>query len=105
MTQYGFYFDSTRCTGCRTCEMACKDYNDLPANYAFRRVFDYEGGDWKDNGDGTFEPTSWAYHVSMACNHCAMPAWPIAPKAPWKRMPIPGSCPATRRSALAAALA
>lgn len=45
MTQYGFYFDSTRCTGCRTCEMACKDYNDLPANYAFRRVFDYEGGD------------------------------------------------------------
>ena len=48
MTQYGFYFDSTRCTGCRTCEMACKDYNDLPANYAFRRVFDYEGGDWKD---------------------------------------------------------
>ena len=51
MTQYGFYFDSTRCTGCRTCEMACKDYNDLPANYAFRRVFDYEGGDWKDNGD------------------------------------------------------
>lgn len=74
MTQYGFYFDGTRCTGCRTCEMACKDYNDLPANYAFRRVFDYEGGDWKDNGDGTFEPTSWAYHVSMACNHCAMPA-------------------------------
>ena len=55
MTQYGFYFDSTRCTGCRTCEMACKDYNDLPASYAFRRVFDYEGGDWKDNGDGTFE--------------------------------------------------
>lgn len=74
MTQYGFYFDSTRCTGCRTCEMACKDYNDLPASYAFRRVFDYEGGDWKDNGDGTFEPTSWAYHVSMACNHCEMPA-------------------------------
>ena len=20
MTQYGFYFDSTRCTGCRTCD-------------------------------------------------------------------------------------
>ena len=30
MTQYGFYFDSARCTGCRTCEMACKDYKDLP---------------------------------------------------------------------------
>ena len=92
MTQYGFYFDSTRCTGCRTCEMACKDYNDLPASYAFRRVFDYEGGDWKDNGDGTFEPTSWAYHVSMACNHCE----------PWRKMLIRGWSPATRRSASAA---
>ena len=38
-------------------------------------MFDYEGGDWKDNGDGTFEPTSWAYHVSMACNHCEMPGF------------------------------
>ena len=74
MTQYGFYFDSTRCTGCRTCEMACKDYNDLPATYAFRRVYDYEGGDWTDNGDGTFTPAAYAYHVSMACNHCEMPA-------------------------------
>ncbi len=26
MTQYGFYFDNARCTGCRTCEMACKDW-------------------------------------------------------------------------------
>ena len=41
---YGFYFDSTRCTGCRTCEMACKDYHDLSTEAAFRRVFDYEGG-------------------------------------------------------------
>ena len=23
MTQYGFYFDSTRCTGCRTCMNVC----------------------------------------------------------------------------------
>lgn len=106
MTQYGFYFDSTRCTGCRTCEMACKDYNDLPANYAFRRVFDYEGGDWKDNGDGTFEPTSWAYHVSMACNHCAMPACVAnCPQGALEKDADTGSCPATRRSALAAALA
>ena len=42
MTQYGFYFDSTRCTGCKTCEMACKDYKDLPATIAFRKVYDYE---------------------------------------------------------------
>ena len=29
MKQYGFYFDSDRCTGCKTCELACKDYKDL----------------------------------------------------------------------------
>ncbi|EAB5473335.1 dimethyl sulfoxide reductase subunit B, partial [Salmonella enterica] len=25
-TQYGFFIDSSRCTGCKTCELACKDY-------------------------------------------------------------------------------
>ncbi|CAM2746498.1 4Fe-4S dicluster domain-containing protein [Slackia exigua] len=74
MTQYGFYFDNARCTGCRTCEMACKDFKDLSETMAFRRIFDYEGGDWKDNGDGTLSTTSYAYHVSAACNHCANPA-------------------------------
>ncbi len=28
-TQYGFFIDSARCTGCKTCELACKDYKDL----------------------------------------------------------------------------
>lgn len=74
MTQYGFYFDSTRCTGCRTCEMACKDYKDLPTEIAFRRVYDYEGGTWTDAGNGAYISDTFAYHVSLACNHCAMPA-------------------------------
>ena len=29
MTQYAFHFDGSRCTGCKTCEFACKDYYDL----------------------------------------------------------------------------
>ena len=29
--QIGFYFDQTRCTGCSTCRVACKDWNDIPA--------------------------------------------------------------------------
>ena len=74
MTQYGFYFDSTRCTGCKTCEMACKDYKDLPATIAFRKVYDYEGGSWTDAGNGVYTTDTFAYHVSLACNHCAMPA-------------------------------
>lgn len=28
-TQYGFYIDSSRCTGCKTCELACKDFKNL----------------------------------------------------------------------------
>lgn len=74
MTQYGFYFDSARCTGCKTCEMACKDYKDLPSTIAFRKVYDYEGGTWTDAGNGTYTSDTFAYHVSLACNHCAMPA-------------------------------
>ena len=74
MTQYGFFFDSTRCTGCRTCEMACKDYKDLSATIAFRKVYDYEGGAWSDVGDGTFTSDAFAYHVSLGCQHCNDPA-------------------------------
>jgi len=29
--QIGFYFNQTRCTGYNTCQVACKDWHDLPA--------------------------------------------------------------------------
>ncbi|MFO7964727.1 MAG: 4Fe-4S dicluster domain-containing protein [Desulfobacterales bacterium] len=29
--QIGFYFDQTRCTGCGACQVACKDWHDIPA--------------------------------------------------------------------------
>lgn len=31
MSQVGFYFDQTRCTGCYTCAVACKDWHDIDA--------------------------------------------------------------------------
>lgn len=74
MTQYGFYFDSTRCTGCRTCEMACKDYKDSSEGIHFRKVYDFEGGSWETNPDGTCTSTSFVYHVSLGCQHCTEPA-------------------------------
>ena len=74
MTQYGFYFDSSRCTGCKTCELVCKDYHDLGPGILFRRVYDYEGGAWARKDDGTWEKTAFNYHVALSCNHCDSPA-------------------------------
>ncbi|WP_434510293.1 DMSO/selenate family reductase complex B subunit [Desulfitobacterium sp. AusDCA] len=64
MAQLGFYYDMTVCTGCKVCQIACKDKNDLDVGPLFRKVFTFEGG--------TF-PNPWAYNLSIACNHCAQP--------------------------------
>lgn len=74
MTQFAFYFDSSRCTGCKTCELACKDYQDLDQHTAYRRIFDYEGGSWTMNADGTCRTDAFVYHLSVSCNHCNRPA-------------------------------
>ena len=74
MTQYGFYVDTSKCTGCKTCQLSCKDKNDLPVGVNFRRVYEYAGGDWVQHEDGTFSNNVFAYYVSVSCNHCATPA-------------------------------
>lgn len=74
MTQYGFFFDSSRCTGCKTCALACKDYKDLSVDFAYRKVYDYEGGQWAEDADGVRVSSMFAYHVSVSCNHCDNPA-------------------------------
>ena len=50
--------------------MACKDYHDHGPDEGFRRVLDYEGGDWNVAEDGTVSQDAFAYHISLACNHC-----------------------------------
>ncbi|WP_102378112.1 DMSO/selenate family reductase complex B subunit [Raoultibacter timonensis] len=70
--QYGFYFDSARCTGCKTCMLACKDYKDLGADVSFRKVFDYEGGAWAME-NGAWRQDAFMYHLSISCNHCGNP--------------------------------
>ena len=69
----GFFFDNTRCTGCRTCMAACADYHGLAAGHVYRRVIDYEGGVCESGADGCVRATSYVYHISLACNHCDRP--------------------------------
>ncbi|MET4693940.1 DMSO/selenate family reductase complex B subunit [Endozoicomonas lisbonensis] len=74
MAQMGFYVDTSKCTGCKTCQLSCKDKNTLPVGVNWRRVYEYAGGDWVQHEDGTFSNDVFAYYVSVSCNHCAQPA-------------------------------
>ncbi len=71
--QFGFSFDQSRCTGCKTCEMACKDYHDLGNGVAFRTICEFAGGSWSQDGEGAWEQNVFAFYVSMSCNHCSNP--------------------------------
>ncbi|GAL09751.1 anaerobic dimethyl sulfoxide reductase chain B [Vibrio astriarenae] len=69
MKQYGFYIDSSKCTGCKTCQLACKDFKDLGVDRSYRRVYEYAGGNWVEE-NGTYRQDVFAYYTSIACNHC-----------------------------------
>ncbi len=85
---YAFTFDSSACSGCKACQEACKDKNNLPVGVMWRRVVEVSGGEWVGGGSfakigdsNQFErpaPTIWensvfAYNLSIACNHCEHP--------------------------------
>lgn len=66
MGNLGFYFDSTRCIGCRACQIACKDKNRImEPGITFRTVSSFESGAFPNPG---------IYHVASTCNHCEAPA-------------------------------
>jgi len=62
MGRLGFYFDMTKCSGCRACQVACKDRNNLKVGQLFRKVYTYETGKFPNPG---------FYNFSATCNHCA----------------------------------
>ncbi len=75
MTQYGFYIDAVRCTGCRTCTIACQDAKGMPADVALRKVREYAGGGWRqDRMTGAWHQDVFAYYLSLGCCQCADPA-------------------------------
>lgn len=65
MTKLGFYFDAESCIACHTCQVACKDVNNLPVGTNYRTVRSF------CTGRG-FEPRSYNVSLSMrGCNLCA----------------------------------
>jgi anaerobic dimethyl sulfoxide reductase subunit B len=69
---YAFTFDASACTGCKACQVACKDKNNLPTGVLWRRVFEISGGSWTPLGNA-WENSVFAYNLSIACNHCVHP--------------------------------
>ncbi len=93
----GFFTETTVCIGCKACEVACKQWNDLPADGSeFRKggSYDHTGslgaGTWRhvrfleaptavpelpaippvqDGGWDLREPSSWVF-MSDVCKHC-----------------------------------
>lgn len=71
--QLAFHVNQSTCTGCKACQVACKDKHDLPVGVTWRRVAEYSGGSWSDSDNGELTPNVFSYYTSMACNHCADP--------------------------------
>lgn len=64
--QLAFYFDQTRCTGCYTCVVACKDWHDIPAGPAnWIRVTTIEQGKY---------PKPFLAFLRSSCYHCTEPS-------------------------------
>ena len=70
--QLAFYFDASACSGCKTCQVACKDKHDAPPGVRWRRVYEVCGGEWKKEGAAWVQNIT-SYNMSVACHHCEDP--------------------------------
>jgi anaerobic dimethyl sulfoxide reductase subunit B (iron-sulfur subunit) len=66
MTQYGFFFDQSRCYGCQACSVACKDWHDIePGPEKWMSVYEWETGAF---------PDVRIHILAWSCGHCDNPA-------------------------------
>ena len=70
--QMTFSFDASACSGCRCCQIACKDRNDLETGRLWRRVYEVAGGTWKKQGQA-WQNDVFVSSLSISCNHCERP--------------------------------
>jgi len=70
--QLGFYVNLSACSGCKACQIACQDKNDLQDGRKWRRVVEVEGGEWLKVGEA-WTHNIFSYYVSTACYHCENP--------------------------------
>jgi anaerobic dimethyl sulfoxide reductase subunit B (iron-sulfur subunit) len=70
--RYGFHFNSSSCTGCKACQIACKGKNQLPVGILWRRVIEVSGGHWEKREEAWIDKT-FTYYLSVACMHCERP--------------------------------
>jgi anaerobic dimethyl sulfoxide reductase subunit B len=68
----GFSVDLASCTGCKACQIACKDKHGLGSGVLWRRIVETAGGQWERRGE-TWVDGSYTYFVSVACMHCERP--------------------------------
>ena len=66
MTRLALYADLDRCTGCRSCVVACKEANGLPAGVSFIRLLQI-------GPEGEF-PEIGMYYLPLACQQCERPS-------------------------------
>jgi formate dehydrogenase iron-sulfur subunit len=76
---YGFFTDSTLCIGCKACEVACKEWNLLPADHLGLTGHSYDNTSqlsattWRHVAFVEQNQNSWLM-LSDVCKHCARAA-------------------------------
>jgi anaerobic dimethyl sulfoxide reductase subunit B len=67
-----FQLDGRACSGCKACQVACKDRNHLKTGQLWRHIVTISGGTWQQTG-AAWTSDAFSYNLSLACNHCDKP--------------------------------